>query len=87
MSGQGFRIFAVNHDRKEIMKIGHSTWDQNPDASIEERIKFFAPFNDRGREQFFARATEFQIQELVNEDAVEALGYTRTRSYWNTVGV
>lgn len=87
MSEQGHRIFAVNHDRKEVMKIGHSTWDKDPSASIEERIKLFTPFNERGREQFFTRAKEFQIQELVDETAAMALGYTRTRNYWNTVGV
>lgn len=87
MSEQGHRIFAVNHDRREVMKIGHSTWEKDPSAPIEERIKLFAPFNERGREQFFARATEFQIQELMEETKALELGYTRARSYWNTAGV
>lgn len=83
MSGQ--IIFAVNHVRKEIMKIGHTTWDADPSADIKTRIQLFAPFNLRGREMFFTRAFEFQIEELMLEDAALQLGYTRTNSYWNRV--
>ncbi len=78
------RIFAVNHDRQEVMKIGHTTWDKAPDAPILDRIKHFAPFVERGRVRFYDRANEFQVQELIEEEKVDDLGYKRVHSYWHT---
>lgn len=81
MSGQ--IIFAVNHERREIMKIGHTTWDKQPDAAIAERIKFFAPSQIEAKQLFNDRAEAFGIEELMLAEKAEQLGYTRVPSYWN----
>lgn len=81
MSGQ--LIFAVNHTRREIMKIGHTTLDQQPDAEIAERIKFFAPSQIEAEQMFYDRAEAFGIEELQLAENAEKLGYVRVASYWN----
>ncbi len=80
-------VFAVNHDRKEIIKAGMNSWEKeaglDDTASIEQRLDAFKPRVIEAREKYEACMAKFQVQELAYEIEAGALGYTRVASYWN----
>lgn len=77
------KVFAINHDRKEIMAVGHESWGGTAEHSIKERLELFSPRHNAGRDQFVYMMDQFDVQELEVQSKVTELGYKQVPGYWD----
>jgi len=77
------KVFAVNHDRREIMAVGHESWGGTAEQSIKERLELFSPRHSAGRDQFMYLMEQFDTQDLEVQSKVTELGYTQVTGYWD----
>jgi flavorubredoxin len=77
------KVFAINHDRKEIMAVGHESWGGTAGENIKERLAVYAPRHAAGRDQFVYMMEQFDVQELEVQSKVTELGYKQVPGYWD----
>jgi len=80
MSGE--KICAINHDRKEFMAVGHSSWGDVDLTDIPKTMIIMAPCVQKAIEQFNYHSEQFGVQELMLWSQAETLGYDRKKGYW-----
>lgn len=83
MQTDGNRIYGVNHDTKQVMRIGHTSWGGVGIEDMKERLAIYAPRTEKGIAQFNYIVERFNPSELLPEDKAMALGYERVRGYWD----
>lgn len=76
------RVFAVNHDDKTMMAIGHESWGGNEAMDLKERIAIYAPNQSAGRDQFYYIVDKFNVQALMKESEAVKLQYKKMPGYW-----
>lgn len=79
----GEKICGVNHERKEFITVGHSSWGEVDLSNMKEALTVFAPRTQAGIDQFNHHNEQFGIQELVTWSQVVALNYDRRKGFWD----
>lgn len=81
----GERVFAVCHEKKQIMAIGHTSW-ASMELPIKERLEIYAPGRDAGKDQYNFILQQFgDVDALIVESEALALNYKRVPGYWGGV--
>lgn len=81
MSGE--RICGLNHDRKEFLTVGHSSWGEVDLSDIPKALMIFGPCVQKGIDQYNHHNEQFGIQELVPWSKAVELGYDRRKGFWD----
>ena len=79
----GEKICAVNHDRKEFMAVGHSSWGEADLSNVTKALMVFAPRTQAGIDQFNHHNAQFGIEELLPWSKALELHYTRKKGFWD----
>lgn len=81
MSGE--KVCGVNHDRKEFIAVGHSSWGLIDITNMKQTLEVMAPRTQAGVDQFNHHNEQFGIQELVMWPQAVELGYDRRKGFWD----
>ena len=87
VAGLQERVFAICHEKKQIMAVGHTSWAP-AELTVQERLERYAPGQEKGRAQHKFIMDNFgNVDELLVESAALVLKYKRVPGYWEGGGV
>lgn len=75
------RVFAVNHDKAQVMAVGRKEWFADI-TQMDEALRVYRPAKPESVKLYEESIQAFAPDMLLLEDEARKLNYKRVRGFW-----